>query len=122
LPYVLFTVLGHPADTPARHVHRALQLLEELEDDLRVPAASILARHDHLGLVVAARRRLWLAAAALESPPHSRPSRLVRKGVSMGRGMLGVAVLVIRGAAFLLRLAWRCLRCVRRLVFVLRAI
>ncbi len=122
MPYVILTVPGHPADTPARHVHRALQLLEELEGDLRVPASSILARHDHVGLVIAARRRLWLAAAALESPPDSARGRFVRKGVSVGRGTLGAAVLLAGGAAFLLRSAWRCLRGVVRLVFTLRAI
>jgi hypothetical protein len=97
-------------------------LLEELEDDLRVPASSILARHDHVGLVVAARRRLWLAAAALESPPDSPRGRFVRKGVSVGRSVLGAVLLVVGGVVFLVRSAWRCLRGVLRLVFTLRAI
>ncbi len=97
-------------------------MLEELEDDLRVPASIILARHDRVGLVVAARRRLWLAAAALESPPESRRVRVVRKGVSMGRVVFGATVLVVGGAMFLVRSAWRSMRGVLRLVFTLRAI
>ncbi len=109
-----------PADTPAGHVHRALQLLEELEDELRVPASSILARHDHVGLAVAARRRLWLAASALESPPPSRRQRFVRR--TAGRLALGSVAFVVGGAAFVVRSAWRCLRGALRLVFTVRAI
>jgi len=97
-------------------------LLEELEGDLRIPASSILARDDHVGLVVAARRWLWLAAAALESPPASRRVRFVQKGVSVARVMFGAAVFVAGGAAYLVRSAWWCLRGVLRLVFMLRAI
>ena len=97
-------------------------MLEELEDDLRVPASSILARHDHVGLVVAARRRLWLAAAALESRPETPHGRLVRKGVSLGGVAFGAAVLIAGGAALLLRSASRLVRGVLRLVFALRAI
>lgn len=96
--------------------------MEELEDDLRVPDSSILARDDHVGLVVAARRRLWLAAAVLESRPASRQIRVVRKGVSVGRVVFSGAVWVAGGAVVLLRAAWRCMRAVLRLVFVLRAI
>ncbi len=110
------------ADTPAGHVHRALQLLEELEEDLRVPGSSVLARHDHVGLVVAARRRLWLAATALEAPPQSCRTRFVRGGVSMGRLMSKAVIWVAFGAAFLVRSAWRSMRGLLRLVFLLRAI
>ncbi len=110
------------ADTPPGHVHRALQLLEELEEDLRVPGLSILARHDHVGLVVAARRRLWLAATALESPPKSRHVPFVRQVVSMGRLMVKAVMLVAFGAAFLVRSGWRSMRALLRFVFLLRAI
>lgn len=111
----------HPADTPVRHVHRALQLLGELEGDLRVPASSILARQDHVGLVVAARRRLRLAAVALRSAERARSGflgRLVRVGGIVLKGF----VLAALGAAFLLRVVSRSLRGVLRLVFTLRAI
>ena len=110
-------------ETPQEHVRTALELLDELESDLRVPASSILARHvDHVGLVVAAQRRLWLAAAALESSADSPRGRFVRKGVSVARVIFGAAVLVAGAVVFLLRSAWRCLRGVLRLVFTLRAI
>ncbi|PYO40432.1 MAG: hypothetical protein DMD33_17580 [Gemmatimonadetes bacterium] len=97
-------------------------MLEELEHDLRVPASSILGRRDHVVLVVAARRRLRLAAAVLESPPASRRVRFVQKRVWVARVMFGVAVFVAGGAAYLVRSAWRCLRGVLRLVSILRAI
>jgi hypothetical protein len=97
-------------------------LLEELEDDLRVPASSILARHDHVGLVVAARRRLWLAATALEAPTQNRRTRLVRHGVSMGRLMFKATALVGFATVFLVRSIWRSFRGILRLVFTLRTI
>lgn len=112
----------HPADTPERHVRRALQLLEELEDDLRVPASSILARHDQVGLVVASRRRLQLAAAALGSPSDRPRSSWARNSASAGKILFGTAVLVASGAAFLVRSTWRAVRSALRLVLTLRAI
>ena len=111
----------HLTDTPARHVRRALRLLEELEDDLRAPASSILERQDQVGLVVAARRRLRLAAAALESDEGSRHCFL-RKLVPVGGVMVRAVVLAGLGAALVLRLVSRSLRTVLRLVFTLRAI
>ena len=110
------------ADTPARHVRRALRLLEELEDELRVPASSILARRDHVVLVVAARRRLRLAATALEAPPQGARTRLVRHGVSMGRLMFKATALVAFATVFLVRSIWRSFRGILRLVLTLRAI
>src|SRR5437667_6072297 len=94
------------ADTPARHVRRALRLLEELEDDLRAPASSILGRSERVGLVVAARRRLRLAAAVLGS--EERPRRgFLRRLVPVGGVVLRVVVLAGLGAAGLFRIVSR---------------
>ena len=111
----------HLADTPARHVRRALRLLEELEGELRDPASSILGRHDHVSLVVAARRRMRLAAAALRAAERPR-HRLLRQLLFFGGVVLKGVVLVSLGAAFLARLCSRFMRGVLRLVFTLRAI
>jgi hypothetical protein len=111
----------HHADTPERHVRRALQLLEELEDDLRVPASSIPAQYDQVELLTAARRRLWLAVAALRSPDDPR-DRFLRRLLPVGSIMVKAAILAAFGAGFLLRSVWRCMRGVLRLVFTLRAI
>lgn len=111
----------HLAVTPARHVRRALRLLEELEDDLRAPASSILGRQEQVRLVVATRRRLRLAAAAL-GPDEGSRYRFLRKLVPVGGVILRVVVLAGLGAALALRLVSRSLRGVLRLVFTLRAI
>jgi len=95
--------------------------LEELEDELRVPASSILGRRDHVVLVVAVRRRLRLAAAALRAAERPRDGflrELVRVGGIVLKGVVSAAL----GAAFLLRLVSRSMRGVVRLVFTLRAI
>jgi hypothetical protein len=121
LPYVAGTVPRHLADSPARHVRRALRLLDELEDDLRHPDSSMLGRHDRVGLVVVARRRLRLAAAALRS--DERPRRaLLRKLVPVGVVILKVVVLVFVGAGLMLRVLSWSMRSVVRLVFAFRAI
>ncbi len=111
----------HLADSPAQHVRRALRLLEELEADLRASATSILGREERVGLVVAARRRLRLAAAALGSTERHRHGFL-RKLVLLGGVILRAAVLATIGAAFMLRVVSRSLRGVLRLFFTLRAI
>jgi len=111
----------HLADSPARHVRRALRLLEELEDDLRHPDPSMLGGHDRVGLVVAARRRLRLAAAALRSDECPRRGFL-RKLLPVGGVMLKGVVLVFVGAGLVLRVLSRSVRNVLRLVFAFRAI
>ena len=111
----------HLADTPARHVRRALRLLEELEDELRVPASSILGRRDHVVLVVAARRRLRLAAAALRSADPRRNGALRRLAPVSDIVVNGVS-LGIRGAVLLLRSVFRFTRGVLRLILTLRRI
>jgi len=123
LPYFLFTVALPPVATPREHLRRALQLLEELEDQLRVPGFGIPARHDQVGLLAAVRRRLWLAVAALQSPPDTPRSwaqlaRLARRGSVL----LAPAAWVGGVVAFVLRSIWRSMRVVIRLVFTLRAI
>jgi hypothetical protein len=95
--------------------------LEELEDEVRVPASNILERRDHVVLVVAARRRLRLAAAALRAAEHPR-HRLLRQLLFVGGVVLKGVVLVSLGAAFLVRLFLRSMRGVLRLVFAFRAI
>ena len=94
--------------------------MEELEDDLRVPDSSILARDDHVGLVVAARHRLRLAAAALRAE-RPRDGFLQKLVLVSGITLRGV-VLAALGAAFLVRLVSRSMRGLVRLVFTLRAI
>ena len=111
----------HLADTPVRHVRRALRLLEELEDDLRAPASSILGRQERVGLVVAARRRLRLAAAALGSPEPRRKG-VLRKLAPAGGFVVKGAVLAVGVAVFLLRSLSRFTGGVLRLVLTLRRI
>src|ERR1700752_5101660 len=111
----------HPADTPARQVYRALRLLEELEHGLRVPASSKLGRRDHVVFVVAARRRLRLAAAALRSTERRRDG-VIQQLVSVGSAEVKGVVFLTLGAGFLLRLLSRSLRGALRLFFILRAI
>jgi hypothetical protein len=96
-------------------------LLEELEDQLRAPAAGPLALDDRVGLLTAARRRLWLAVAALRSPDAPR-DRFLRRLLPVGSIMVKAAISAAFGAGFLLRSVWRCTRGVLRLVFTLRAI
>src|SRR5207248_865827 len=115
------TVPHHLTGTPARHVGRALRLLEELEDDLRAPASSILERQDQVGLVVAARRRLRLATASLRAAERPR-HRWLRQLLLVGGIVIKGVVLVSLAAAFLLRLFSRSLRSVLRLVFAFRRI
>ena len=47
--------------------------MEELEDDLRAPASSILGRSERVGLVVAARRRLRIAPVRSRDIRHGKP-------------------------------------------------
>jgi len=95
--------------------------LEELEDDLRHPASSMLGQHEQVGLVVAARRRLRLAAAALASVERPR-HWFLRHLVPVGGVILRAVVWAGLGAAFLVRLVSRSFRGVLRLFFTLRAI
>jgi len=127
LPYVLLTVVRRPVETSRRHVRRALRLLEELEDQLRVLGSSTLPRHDQARSVVAARRRVWLAMAALGAPPDMLRSWGGPRGVAWHRASLGwvlfePAALVGCAVVFLLRSVWRSMRAVVRLVYTLRAI
>jgi len=102
-------------------------LLEELEDQLRAPGFSTPERYDQVGLLAAARRRLWLAVAALQSPrdvPRSwvRLGRLARRRARLGMVVLGIVGWVARAVALVLRFLWRCMRVVFRLAHTLRAI
>jgi hypothetical protein len=110
-----------PVETAQEHVRRALQLLEELEDQLRGTYVSIPARYDQVGLLAAARRRLWLAVAALESRSYAIPPRLRRERLGQSRGwllMIGLAAVVwpARALAFALRGVWRSARPAMRLL------
>ncbi len=111
----------HLADTPARHVRRALRLLEELEDELRHPASSMLGQHERVGLVVAARRRLRLAAAALGSADPCRKG-VLRKLAPASAIVVNGVLLGIGGAVFLLRSVSRFTGGVLRLILTLRRI
>ena len=112
---------------PQEHVRIALQLLDELESQLRVLSVGMLAAYGQGALLAATRRRLWLAVAALESPPDAvRP--WVRRGrLARGRGsplMIGFAVVVWAASAmvFVLRGALRSARMAVRLIYTLRVL
>ena len=127
MPYVPSTVAVPPVETSQDHLRRALQLLEELEDQLRAPGFSIPARYEQVGLLAAARRRLGLAGAALQAPqdpPRSsaRLRSLARKRASLGMVVLAPAGWVARALAFVLRFVWRSMRAFLRLAYMLRAI
>jgi len=95
--------------------------LEELEDELRHPASSMLGQHERVGLVVAARRRLRLAAAALGSADPCRKGVLQKLAPASAIVVNGV-LLCIGGAVFLLRSVSRFTGGVLRLILTLRRI
>ena len=116
-----------PVETPQEHVRVALQLLDELEGELRGLSVGMPAGYGPGGLLAATRRRLCFALAALESPPGPvRP--WVRRGrLARGRGwprVIGFAVVVwaASAVAFVLRGVWRSARVVVRLIYTLRVL
>lgn len=111
-----------PTDTPERHVHRALQLLEELEDRLRSPTSGLPPHANHVGLVVAARRRLWLAVVALPPGSDLDHHELHRPVAPVRRLWLRAFALVAKIALLLLYGAWRSMWGALRLFFTLRRI
>jgi hypothetical protein len=112
---------------PQEHVRIALQLLDQLESQLRVLSVGGPAASGQGALLAATRRRLWLAVAALESPPYAVTPRARRWRLARGRGwplMIGFAVVVwaARAAAFVLRGVWRSTRAVVGLIYTLRVL
>ena len=113
---------------PQEHVRVALQLLDELESQLRVLSVGVPAASGQGALLAATRRRLWLAVAALESPPDAVSPRARRWRLARGRGspllMIGFAVVVCaaRTVAFVLGCVWRFTRAVVRLIYTLRVL
>jgi hypothetical protein len=103
-------------------------LLEELEDQLRILGSSTLPRDHQVRSLVAARRRVWLAMAALGSPPDTRRSWAGLHSVGrqraplLGRVLFEPATLGARAVMFLLLSIWWTMRAVMRLAYTLRAI
>ena len=102
-------------------------MLEELEDQLRVLGSSTLPRHEQVRSLVVARRRVWLAMAALGSPRDAGrswagPLGVARHRASLRRVLFEPAALVPWAVLFLLRSVWRFIRAVMRLVYMVRAI
>ena len=116
-----------PAGTPQEHVRVALELLDELEGELRVLSVGLPGAPGQGALLAATRRRLWLAVAALESPPDAVRPRARRWRLARGRGsllMLGFTVVAwaARAVAFVIGGAWRSTRAVVRLIYTLRVL
>ena len=109
-------------ETPQGHVRTALQLLDELEGQLRLLGVGMPTGADQVGLLAAARRRLWLAVAALESRRDRsrwwvRHTPLVQK-----RGwavMIALEVIAWSGLAigFALSCVWRYTRAALRMLW-----
>jgi hypothetical protein len=83
-----------------RHARAALRLLVALEDDLREHGVHLPPRY---------------------APVDSR-GRWARPRASLGRVALSTAGSVARGVGFVLRVVWRSVRVLLRLVYTLRAI
>jgi hypothetical protein len=102
-------------------------LLEELEDQLRILAASALPRDHQVRSLVAARRRVWLAMAALGSRPDSLRCwaglpRVARQRAPVRTVLLAPATLVARAVFLLFLSAWWSMRAILRMAYTLRAI
>jgi len=120
-------VAHRPVAASQGRVRRAIRLLEELEDQLRVLGSSTLPRDHQVRSLVAARRRVRLAMSALGSSPDTLLPWTGLLSVARGRASLGGVVfeagaLVVRAVLLLLRVAWRCMRAVLRLAYTLRSI
>ena len=110
-----------PFKTPRKHVRTALRLLSELDERLGGTGSVTRERYYLARLLAAARRQLWLAAAALDSRPEgsgwgAQPRRVARK-----RGwVLAIALEVVASGAlavgFVLTCAWRYTRAVLRVL------
>jgi hypothetical protein len=106
-------VVLRPLITPREHVRTALHLLSELHERLG-QAGSVTADRYYLArLLAAARRQLWLAAAAIGSGPEGsgwgafQPTRAVPKRHWVLTIALVVAVVGARVVAFALKCAWQ---------------
>ena len=93
--------------TPQEHVRTALQLLGELDNELRVEGSLVRGRHYPVRLLAATRRQLWLAVVALDSrsssptwwagrgrPEHKRgwATRILLGAVAWGALAVGLAL------------------------------
>jgi hypothetical protein len=127
LAIVAVMLVGRRIAASQKRVRRALVLLEELDDQLRVLGSSTLPQHVHVCSLVAARRRVRLAMAALGSRPDSVRSWAgfssgARADASPRAALAGPVVLVARIVRSLAWSVWRCLRAVLWLLRALRAI
>jgi hypothetical protein len=112
---------------PQDHVRVALELLDELESQLRIQGVGLPAAYGQGALLAATRRRLWLAVAALESPSDAVRPWVRSEGLARARGSLltiGFAIVVwaTSAVAFVLHGVWRSARVVARVIYTLRAL
>ncbi len=106
-------VVLRPLTTPREHVRTALHLLTELHERLG-QAGSVMADRYYLArLLAAARRQLWLAAAAIGSGPEGsgwgavQPKRAMPKRHWVLTIALVVGVVGARVVAFAFNCAWQ---------------
>lgn len=91
----------------------ALHLLSELDERLGGTGSVTAERYELARLLAAARRQLWLAAAAIGTGPESsgwgvvQPRRAARKRRWMLSIALVVGALAARVVAFVITCAWR---------------
>jgi hypothetical protein len=106
---------------PQAHVRTALHLLSQLDERLGSPGSVTRERYYQARLLAAARRQLWLAAAALESGAEGSEWRGQHRRVTWNRGwVLEIVLKIVASGAlvvgFVFTCAWRYARAVLRML------